>query len=370
MIKGVHFVRKPSRNGPTWYVYAWRGGPCILKAAGPARPKLTREALAAYNDAMQDNRHVKSDTLEGLARDWRSPNPERRPHSPEWKKLAASTKATWGRELDLIEKKWGETPLALWNDARMVAKVVDWRDSRAATPRSADIGVTVLSELLDFGKLRARVSRNVAEDVPAIYGGADRAEIIWTDDDIARFRAAKAARPEVQDILELACLTGLRRADLVHVTFDEVTKDAIVRTAQKKSKGRRRRAVVPLLPETRELIERLRSRPRQPGVRNLLVTSFGKPWEPASITAAFNKARDEANIIHPGDPAIDTIDRKKHLHDCRGTFVTKLCRAGLNNEQIARVAAWSPENVDRIRRTYVDDAAVVVALSRQISGSV
>jgi hypothetical protein len=46
-----------------------------------------------------------------------------------------------------------------------------------------------------------------------------------------------------------------------------------------------------------------------------------------------------------------------------------LCRAGLTDEEIANITAWSPGNVARIRRTYVDDAAVVVALSRRINAA-
>jgi hypothetical protein len=49
--------------------------------------------------------------------------------------------------------------------------------------------------------------------------------------------------------------------------------------------------------------------------------------------------------------------------------VTALCRAGLTDDEIANIVAWSPQNVAEIRRTYVDDAAVVVALSRRINAS-
>jgi hypothetical protein len=39
-----------------------------------------------------------------------------------------------------IEDKWGKLPVELWNDPRMVGKVVDWRDAwrrRRARPTSA-----------------------------------------------------------------------------------------------------------------------------------------------------------------------------------------------------------------------------------------
>lgn len=112
----------------------------------------------------------------------------------------------------------------------------------------------------------------------------------------------------------------------------------------------------------------------QPGQEladRLLVNGQGLPWIPESLTRSFNEVRNAANggagIAQPAIP-----ERTKHLHDCRGTFVTKLCRASaggakLIDGEIADIVGWSPENVGRIRRTYVDDAAVVVALSKRIN---
>lgn len=370
---GLHFVpiRKPGKP-VRWYVYAWRGGPSIMVKDSPTKPKLDRDAIKALADAQAADTAPRDEgLLSGLIRLWRGNVPEKA--SPEWKRLAPSTRDTWGLELNAIDRKWGETPLAVWNDARMVRKVIAWRDSRADTPRAADMGVQVLTELLAFGKLRTMVSINVAAEVPAIYTGADRAEIIWLPEDEEAFALSAMAlnRIEVLDALDLANVTGMRRADLVAVTIDEVTDHAIVRTARKKSRGVRRRAVVPLIPESRRLIAELRTRPRQPGVNTLLVNSKGLPWTPGSLTQAFNEVRDAANgragIVQPAIPELDVPPRNKHLHDCRGTFVTKLCRTDLTNEEIARTVAWSPENVERIRRTYVDDAAIVVALSERIS---
>jgi integrase len=373
-LDGVHFVPISRPGKPRrWYVYAWRGGPAILKGVeSPTKPKLGRAEMKALEEALADaTRPRDTGLLSGLIRQWRGtgmPGTE----SPEWKRLAPSTKETWGYALNAIEVKWGETPLAVWNDARMVAKVIAWRDSRAATPRAADIGVQVLSELLAFGKLRTLVNRNVAADVPSLYEGADRAEIIWLDEDNERFAwtAMGLNRIEVVDALDLANVSGLRRGDLVGVNFDEVTDHAIVRTARKRSRGRRRRAVIPLIPESRRLIAELRTRPREPGVNTLLVNSLGRPWTPGSLSQAFIQVRDAAGIVHRGDPELGEEDRAKHLHDCRGTFVTKLCRTNLTNEEIARIVAWSVDNVERIRRTYVDDAAVVVALSERIRHAV
>jgi hypothetical protein len=122
-----------------------------------------------------------------------------------------------------------------------------------------------------------------------------------------------------------------------------------------------------MLPELAVLIEDLRTRPRKPGVDTLLVNSRGEAWSPDALGKRFGEVRTHAGIVHreTGEP-----DRPKHLHDVRGTYVTRLCRVGLTDEEIANNVAWSPQNVARIRRTYVDDAAVVVALSRRIAAKV
>lgn len=363
LIEGVHIVasRKPGKP-VRWYIYAWRGGPCIAKREGGPRPSLTSEELEALTGARKADNSPPPGTLLSLIRAWNGDG--RDTASPEWRKLQPSTRETWQGHLDLIEKKWGSTPLKFWSDERMVAKVVAWRDSRATTPRSADIGITVLKSLLDFGKLRGEVKLNVATDIPRLYSGGNREEIIWTDDDIARF--AKVAPQRIVDGLRLATLTGLRRQDLVALKWSEVGDHAIVRVAQKKSKGKRRRAVVPIIDDAHLLLDELRTRPRREGVEHVLVDSIGRPWNAASFSAQFNAARDTAGIIEPANVDLEQPERKKHLHDVRGTFCTHLCRTVLTNEEIARIMAWSPDRVDNIRRTYVDDAAVVVALAKRI----
>ena len=363
MIDGVHFVRRKRRGRPLiWYVYAWRGGPRILHVESPSKPKLTAQALQALAQAREDQQ-VSNETLASLARDWRY-------RSPEWAAFAASTQKTWGSQLSAIEDKWGTTPLSLWNDPRMVRKVKDWRDSRASTPRAADIGVTVLRALLEFGRQRAAININVADRIGKIYQGGSRAEIVWTDDDIARFtaKAIELKQPHIIDGLRLAALTGLRRADLVTLTWDHVGEFAVVKKALKVSRRKRRFATMPRIPELDALLEELRGRTRRQGVNTVLVTSFGRSWSADGFGGSFNRIRDAAGIVHV-DPETGA-QTAKHLHDLRGTFATKLIlhAANLTDQEVADIMGWSPQQVASIRRVYVDQARVVVALGQRIRG--
>lgn len=362
MIEGVHFVRVVRKGKPIrWYVYAWRGGPRIMQVESATKPKLSKDALEKLGIAHREANSPPPNTLLSLIRDWR-------PESPEWDALSDGTKRVWGYQLDIIEAKWGKTPLSVWSDPRMVKKVVEWRDERAKTPRPADMGVQVLFNLLAFGRLRGQVTINVAADIPRLYKGGDRADIIWTQDEIDRFciAAIQLDRPQMIDAIYLAALTGLRRQDLVTLTWDHVGEFAVVKKALKRSARKRRFARMPRIPELDAFLEDLKGRYRKPDVNTILVNSFGEQWSGDGLGGSFNRIRDHAKIMHVDDVTGEA--KAKHLHDVRGTFVTKLCvQTDLTDKEIADVMAWSPERIATIRRVYVDDASVVVALGKRIS---
>lgn len=250
----------------------------------------------------------------------------------------------------------------------MVAKVVAWRDSRASTPRGADIGVTTLRALLEFGRLRGRVTINAAASIPALYKNGQRAEIIWTNDDIEQFieTGMTLQREHVVDGLRLAALTGLRRADLVTLEWDHVGETAIKKKALKSSRKKRQFVTVPLVPALEQLLEELKSRYRKTGVHTVLVNSYGEPWSGDGFGGSFNRVRDAAKIYHV-DPETGE-KRAKHLHDVRGTFCTMLLTdAGLSDEETANIMGWSVAQVSSIRRVYVEDGAIISSLAARMA---
>lgn len=366
-MEGVHNVEIKRPGKPSlWYVYAYRGGPQIHRHEGWVRPKLSNAVLRrliAAVDARAETVTNQAATLGTLIALWR-------PNSPEWRGLSLNTRKTWNSALNVIEGRWGETALGAWNDPRMTAKVVEWRDSRSNTARAADMGVMVLRALLKFGRLRGKVAVNVAEGIPQLYRNAGRAEIVWTDEDIAKFATASSelGMEHVHDGLRLAALTGLRRADLVSLTWDEIRENTLVKKAAKTSRGKRRTVVLPRFETLNDLLEQIRMRPRAADVSTVLVTSFGKPWSGDGFGGSFNRVRDKADIHHI-DP--ETGDRRtKTLHDVRGTFCTRLITAGqLSDHDAAQLMGWSPDQVASIRRTYVDQGLVNVALAARLQGA-
>jgi len=359
----VQFIKSARRGKPiTWYVYAFKGGPLVMKKVQPKKPILSSEAHGRIAEAIKASNAPNPALLLSLIHDWRI--------SPEWKRLAEGTRRTWGFQLDQIEVRWGDKPIGVWDDPRMVARVVKWRDERAATPRSADMGVTVLRELLKFGRLRGRVRINVAADIPHLYKGGDRAEIVWTENDIERFcvAALQLDCPQVIDVILLAEMTGLRRQDLVSLTWEQVGEFAIVKRALKRSAGKRRTTTMPCLPELSALLAELKTRFRKNGVDTVLVNSFGEAWTGDGVGGTFNRVRDQAGIVHieEGDDG-KRLERRKHLHDVRGTFVTRLClETDLTDTEIANTMAWSVDRIATIRRVYVAHHSVVVHLAERI----
>lgn len=356
----IQFIKSARPGKPvTWFVYAFKGGPRIRKHVGPRKPVLTAADHAAVAKALAEANARETDKFESVIRAWQ--------RSPEWEAMEASTKKVWRSHIDLIDARWGRFPAAIWDDHRMSAKVLDWRNERKATPRTADIGVTVLRALLKWAKLYGHVALNPATDIPTLYRGNDREEIVWLPEDIEAFEKAaiKADRAHIIDGLRLCALTGMRRQDLVTLTFDHVGEFAVSKTALKKSRGKRRKATIPMTPELEAFLAEMKTRARDEGVNTVLVNSFGKPWSGDGFGGSFNRIRDDADICHVTE---DGTRKPKHLHDVRGTFCTMLlAECELTDQQAAEIMAWSDKRVASIRRKYVDGAQVVMAIGQRIA---
>lgn len=354
MPAGLHVVPK-SRKGKSklWYVYAWRGGPQIARFEG-ARPKVTAALTDLAAEKRRSHQSTPSDTIDGLAAAFVA--------SGNWDKLAKSTKATWRTWLERIRAEFGDTSLAVASDRRMRGDILEWRDKWVAQPRSADMAMQVFGRLLSFGVDRGKLPANILSGVDQLYDN-DRSDIIWERKHFEAF--CPAASVEVNEGIELAACTGLRRGDLVQVPRDAVKMHAIVWQTNK-SRGKAT-VVIPLLPETRKLIERVQERhelemeARPPKKRKalpdtILSNSFWRPWTASGFGSRFNDAK-----------VLSGID--VNLHDLRGTFATRCMLAGLTDQEIADILGWTTKEVSRIRAKYVDQTRVVVAIGERIAAA-
>lgn len=336
-IKGLWKMPVRLANGERrWYVYAWRGrgAPLLGTLDGECFPRTIPNDILAKYVAVTQARAPK-DTLEELIVEYLQ--------SPEWRKLAMSTQREWRRWIDKARIQFGSGPLKAIEDRRFRGPLLKWRDSFAASPRSADYAMQVIGRVLSWGVSRGRLSVNVAEGVPSLYS-SDRSEIIIEPHELAAFRATRPRKHG--DALALACFTGLRRGDLVGLRWDQID-DLAIRVRTRKSRGKRE-AVIPLIDEARALIAAL---PRN--AVQVLTHSRGGPWRPNSLTHVVEAGFDELMI-------------EKRLHDARGTFATMLARAGFSDAEIAEAMGWAPERVAAIRRKYVDGRAVLLSAIERI----
>jgi len=356
MSQGPHIVtiRKPGKP-VRHYVYAWRGGPRVHVQEGGERPRLSGSIIDAIAEARRERGVFDGvDRIAGLIADYKA--------SPHWQDLAKSTKPTWQMWLGRIEDEFGKAKVGAFADRRIRNDIGKWRDRWADKPRSADMAIQVLHRLLWFAVERGHLDRNPVTGFSKLYE-ADRSNIIWSPEDFAAFNAE--ASIEVQEGVELAAYTGLRRGDLVALPWSAVGEHAIVWQTSK-SRGRAR-VVIPLLDETKALLAKIKARheremselepkKRRPLPETVLANSRWQPWTAMGFGSRFNDAKRESGIA-------------VNLHDLRGTFATRCVRAGLTDQEVANILGWTAKDIAEIRRRYVDEARVVVAIAERLAQS-
>jgi integrase len=354
-LKGINRVRTKLASGKVVvYWYAWKGGPRL-----PGRPG-DPEFIAAFNEAIAQLRTPSKDTLASLVARYKA--------SPEFVRLTDSTKAEWSRWLDRIsadttDRDIGGLTFRILDDRRVRADLLEWRDQWADRPRSADYAIQVLSRVLAWGLDRGLLRINAITGVEQLYR-SDRADQIWTPDEIERF--CKVASIQVGQALRLACLTGLRRGDLVKLSWSHVGDLTIAKPTAKSRHAKT--TFIPLLDETRTLLTEIRAaraaleeeraakkKPPLPASIAVLTNSRGKPWTGDGLETQVIKAKTASGV-------------DKHLHDARGAFATRLRVAGLTRDEIAQIMAWEPARVDRLLAVYVEQEAVVRAMVNRIQG--
>jgi integrase len=267
--------------------------------------------------------------------------------SPDWRKLATSTQKKWSPWLDEICDHFGGLQVAQFDRPQKIQPAIrKWRYQWAETPRTADLGMQVLSRVLSFAiDPLGKIGHNPCEGIKRLYEGSNRADIIWTDSDIEALR--KIASPELALAIDLASHTGLRRGDLVRVCWSHVREHAIVMPTGK-SRGRTE-VVIHLYPALRDLVARIPKR-----ATTILAHSRNRPWTVSGLENAVQRAKAKAGISD------------LHLHDLRGTAATRFYVAGIEERTIAEMLGWDEESVKRIIRKYVGRNAATEAVVRRL----
>jgi len=203
-------VAKVTAKGRTYW-YAWRGGPRLRGEPG------SPEFVASYNEAIEEWRTPDQLRFRALVTLYRA--------SAEYKSLAPSTQKNWSIWLDRVGEYFGDLRIAQFDRPEKIRPVIrQWRNKWADKPRTADYALQVLSRVLAHAvDPLGKIAGNPCEGVKRLYSG-DRSDIIWTQADIAEFKAVSSR--ELADAVDLASHTGLRLGDLIRVSWSHVGGDA------------------------------------------------------------------------------------------------------------------------------------------------
>jgi integrase len=338
-VTGLNVVSKRTATGRRWYVYAWRGGPCIHVVDGEAKPVIGPELLGKAMAARKEQAGQRVDGFEQIITDYEA--------SPEFTRLAESTKRDYRLWLTRISAKWGKAPIEAFTDQRMRREIILWRDTWAHQPRTADKASVMMATLLGWAMENGILPVNVAARIRQLHQ-VNKADQVWEPRHwqalADHWQAEQLDRAHLLDALKLAGLTGLRLGDLVRLSWDQVGEKAIILTTRK----RKGRAVIPILPELRQLLD---ARDHRKGT--ILQTTRGTSWTESGLGTVFQRSKPAG------------FDRT--IHDLRGTYVTWLATRRLTDDEIARIVGWTARRVAEIRARYVDEATVVTSLVDRLS---
>jgi len=332
---GLHIVAKRLASGERFYVYAWRGGPCI-HTQDRYRPAITPQLLAK---AAAARGHTAPDGVDAIIDAYRA--------SPEFAAKSPVTQKEYRQRLDQISAQFGRVPARLIPD--MGPQIVKWRDDMASTPRAADRCVGMLHTVIRWGKQRGHIKGdNPAADVPHLHK-ANRTELIWEP---RHWEAVAALNTDgtpkvpghVRRVLTLGSLTGLRIGDLLRLRWEDL-RDGYIALSTKKTGAE---AIIPLHPDLARFLT-------GPGRGVILRTSRGEPWTVDGWQSSWRAAKPKG------------FDRK--VHDLRGTFATRLMIAGFNDHEIAMVLRWGADRIAALRARYVDRGRVVRAMAERFSAN-
>jgi integrase len=324
-LKGVAKVTAGGRI----YWYAWRNGPRLKGEPG------SPEFHASYVEAHANLRAPDTSRFHTLIVDYKA--------SPGYSNLAPETVRNWSAWLGRIDAHFGELSVAQFDRPEKIRPIIRrWRQQWADKPRTADYGMQVLSAVLSYAVELGRIASNPAHGIKRLYVGSTRADIVWSEADIAKLKAE--ASPEIGHAVDLAAHTGLRLGDIVRLSWSHIGDQAIV-IATSKSRGRRE-AVIPLYAALKSVLACI---PRR--AITVLSNAAGRPWTVESLGSAFARVRDKV-------PALSHL----HFHDLRGTAATFFYTAGLSDRVIAEILGWEEASVSQIIRRYVARDAATRAI--------
>lgn len=328
-VKGVHRVRKTLADGTKReYHYASRGRGAVpfwnnAMAFAEGSPEYL-SALAAARPVATMARGLFREVLIEFTR------------SQDFLRLAPRTQAdmkiSFYHAKNGIDAKFGAGPRAVFDDSRIRGIALKWRDGIGG--KVGDDRIRHLQRLVGWAVDRNYLHHNHLQKIRSIHT-SNRADVFWTDDDIAAFE--KGAPPHIARILIAATETGLRPGDLArlgpaHIHPTPKGQRIVIWTAKRK-----RLASIPVTPRMAALIAA--TPPKQ---AHFIVNKAGQPYQHENYLGdAVSTWRDKLKIR-------DGL----RLYDARGTAATRLLMADASLKEIATAMGWSIKHAAEVIERY------------------
>lgn len=345
-IKGIHRVRSKIADGTTVeYHYVFRGGPRFWTSLGKV-PKNGPAYFQLYTEALGDRSPALGKFREIIIKYLKSP--EFKKHSARHRKdVETSLRAPNG-----IDAKFGDAPIAVFNNYKIRNAVYDWRDEHAKnSDRVADMRVTHLCAIVAWAYDRGTLTHHHLTRMKKLYE-VDRSEIIWTNAEIDEF--VSIAPEWVSNILIVATETGLRPGDLKRLNKAHFKKAEIGSRIVMTTNKRGRVVSIPVTPRLQQLVDGLPKDQLQ-----ILVGAKG---------AQFSDENRLGKVVGNWKRKT-TINRDIALRDARGTAATRLFKAGKALHEIALFMGWSPKHAANMIEIYCqnnpeDNSDILIELGK------
>jgi integrase len=293
------------------YWYAWRGGPRLVGEYG------SPEFIASYNAAVAMKVVAPEGRLLALTQAYQ--------RSQDFLSLRERTRADYIKQIEKIERKFGDCPLKALADPRVRGIFLEWRDELALrSKRQADYVWTVLARILSWAKDRGKITVNPCERGGRVYHGT-RVDFVWSTDDEAAF--LEHAPVHLQLPLLLALWTGQRQGDLLRLPWSAYDGTHI-RLRQGKTGTR---VIIPVGAPLKVALDAAKKHGPI-----ILTSTDARPWTPDGFRASWGKACKKAAIAGVT------------FNDLRGTAVTRLALVGCSEAEIATITGHSLGDVRSI----------------------
>jgi len=230
---------------------------------------------------------------------------------------------------------WG--PMKITNK-HVMDYVID-RRGNGAKPSTINREITIMKQFFGWLVKNSTISQNLAQDLKYEKLGTLRTRWLTVEEEL---RLIEVSPGWLKQIIILATSTGLRRGELLELTWDHVDLDQRILTVTKSKNGEPR--VVPL---TKRAIEVLSELYLLSHVEYVFICQDLKPISPDTLEYYFRLAVKRAEL------------KEVRFHTLRHTLATRLVQGGtdiyavsrlLGHKSIQMSARYSHHDVESLRR--------------------